>query len=103
MRRIWIALLVMAPCLFAHSDEKNSKEVSGGIVTNFLSESGSVKFGNGSSQQFVVTTLGAATGDLAGGLGVYIFSATAGPNNTLVAKVHHHWVSSAGLKTGAAL
>ena len=30
MRKIWIALLVMAPCLFAHGDQKNCKEVSGG-------------------------------------------------------------------------
>ena len=38
MRKIWIALLVMAPCLFAYGDEKNCKEVSGGIVTNVLNE-----------------------------------------------------------------
>jgi hypothetical protein len=44
MRKIWIALLVIAPCLFAHGDEKNCKEVSGGIVTNFLTESGTVNF-----------------------------------------------------------
>jgi hypothetical protein len=30
MRKIWIALLVMAPCLFARGDEKNCKEVSEG-------------------------------------------------------------------------
>jgi hypothetical protein len=91
MRKIWMALLVMAPCLFAHGDQKNCKEVSGGIVTNFLTESGTV---NG--QQFVFTTLGTATGDLRGGLGVYIFSITPGPNNSVVAKVHHHWVTDAG-------
>ena len=91
MCKIWIALLVMAPCLFAHGDQKNCKEVSGGIVTNFLTESGTV---NG--QQFVFTTLGTATGDLRGGLGVYIFSITPGPNNSVVAKVHHHWVTDAG-------
>jgi hypothetical protein len=27
MRKIWIALLVMMPCLFAHGDGKNCKEV----------------------------------------------------------------------------
>jgi hypothetical protein len=89
MRKIWIALLVMTPCLFAYGDEKNSKEVSGGIVTNILNESGTV---NGTN--FIATTLGTATGDLAGGLGVYIFSATSGPIS--VAKVHHHWVTNAG-------
>jgi hypothetical protein len=65
MRRIWIALLVMAPCLFAHDDEKNCKEVSGGIATNILNESGTF---NGMS--FGATTLGTATGDLKGALGV---------------------------------
>ena len=91
MRKIWIALLVMMPCLFAYGDGKNCKEVSGGVVTNFLPESGTV---NG--QQFIYTTIGTATGDLAGGLGVYIFSITPGPNNTVAAKVHHHWVTDAG-------
>jgi hypothetical protein len=97
MRKIWIALFVMAPCLFAHGDENNCKEVSGGIVTNFLTESGTVKFGTGSGngQSFVLTTLGTATGDLAGGIGVYIFSFTP-TGNTAVAKVHHHWVTEAG-------
>ena len=30
--KIWIAMLVIAPCLFAHGDQKNCEEVSGGIV-----------------------------------------------------------------------
>ena len=89
MRNIWIAFLMMAPCLFAQGDEKNCKEVSGGIVTNFLTESGKV---NG--QPFVFTTHGTATGDLAGGIGVYIFSFT--PGTIAFAKVHHHWVTEAG-------
>jgi len=38
MRKILIALLVMMPCLFAQGDDKNSKEVSGGILTNVLNE-----------------------------------------------------------------
>ncbi len=87
--KIWIAMLVIAPCLFAHGDQKNCKEVSGGIVTNFLTESGKV---NG--QPFVFATLGTATGDLRGGLGVYIFSFT--PGNPAIANVHHHWVTEAG-------
>ena len=94
--KIWITLLVLMPsCLFANGDENNSKEVSGGIVTNVLAESGTVS-GPGimNGPNFVATTLGTATGDLAGGLGVYIFSATNGPIS--VAKVHHHWVTVAG-------
>ncbi|MBV9275068.1 MAG: hypothetical protein JO333_14305 [Verrucomicrobia bacterium] len=90
MRNLWIALLVMTPCLFAYGGDNNCKEVSGGIVTNFLTESGTV---NG--QTFVFTTLGTATGDLAGGIGVYIFSFTP-TGTTAVAKVHHHWVTEAG-------
>ena len=95
MCKIWIALLVMAPCLFAHGDQKNCKEVSGGIVTNFLTESGTVNLADESGKQFIYTTLGTATGDLAGALGVYIFSITPGVNG-VVAKVHHHWVTDAG-------
>jgi hypothetical protein len=91
MRKLWIALFLMAPCLFAHGDENNCKEVSGGFVTNILNESGTV---NG--ETFIAATLGTATGDLAGGLGVYILSIAPGANNSTVAKVHHHWVTTAG-------
>jgi hypothetical protein len=90
MRNIWVALLVMTPCLFDYGGETNCKEVSGGIVTNFLTESGTVN-----NQPFVFTTLGTATGDLAGGIGVYIFSFTP-TGTTAIAQVHHHWVTEAG-------
>jgi hypothetical protein len=89
MRKIWITLLLTLPCLFAYGDETNCKEVGGGIVTNFLAESGTV---NG--QNFIFTTLGTATGDLAGGIGVYVF--TFNPGSTATAMVHHHWVTAAG-------
>jgi hypothetical protein len=92
MHKIWITLLVMTPCLFAYGGDKNCKEVSGGIVTNFLTESGTL---NGQpNQPFMFTTQGTATGDLAGGVGVYVFSFT--PGTTAVAKVHHRWVTEAG-------
>ena len=65
MRKIWIALLVMVPCLFAHGDQKNCKEVSGGIVTNFLTESGTVNSGR---NNMYLQLLGTATGDLKEGL-----------------------------------
>ena len=64
-------------------------------MTNFLTESGTVNFPHEGSKQFVFTTLGTATGDLAGGIGVYIFSFTPA-GNTAVANVHHHWVTDAG-------
>jgi hypothetical protein len=91
MRKIWIALLTLAPCLFAQGDEKNCKEVSGGIVTNVLAESGTV---NG--MNFVAASLGTATGDLRGGIGVYFLSITGVGTSNVVAKVHHHWVTEAG-------
>lgn len=40
MRKLSIAFLMMVPCPFAQGDEKNCREVSGGIVTNFLNEKG---------------------------------------------------------------
>jgi hypothetical protein len=83
MYKSGIALLVMMPCIFAHGDENNCKEVSGGAVTNFLTESETVNFANESGIQFIYTILGTVTGNLAGALGV-------------VAKVHHHWVTDAG-------
>jgi hypothetical protein len=95
MRKIWIALLVMMPCLFAQGDENQCKEVGGGIVTNFLAESGTVNSPNESNKTFIFTTMGTATGDLAGGIGVYIFSFTTA-GSSAVAKVHHHWVTNAG-------
>ena len=82
---------MMASCLFAQGDEKDSREVSGGIVTNFLNESGTV---NGI--HFVNETLGTATGDLKGGLGVYVLSLQPGPNGTTIFHNHHHWVTEAG-------
>ena len=74
MRKFWIALLVIAPCLFVYGDEKNCKEVSGGIVTNVLTESGSVTLPGETGENFVGTTLGTVTGDLRGAIGVYFFS-----------------------------
>ena len=91
MRKIWITLLLTLPCLFAYGDDNNCKEVSGGFVTNILNESG--MFADGT--KFIATTLGTATGDLAGGLGVYILSITQ-VNNKTVVKVQHHWVTTAG-------
>ena len=96
MHKIWIALLVIMPCLFAHGDETNCKQVSGGVVTNFLNESGSVNYGNEKGKQFIFTTLGTATGDLRGAVGVYIFSIAPGQNNGAIAKVHVHWVTESG-------
>ena len=42
------------------------------------------------------TTLGTATGDLRGGLGVNVLSVTPGANGSVVFHNHHHWVTEAG-------
>jgi hypothetical protein len=44
MRKIQITLFMMLPCLLASGDGSNCKEVSWGIATNFLTESGTVNF-----------------------------------------------------------
>ena len=82
-----------APCLFAQGGENEGRPVSGGIVTNFLYDSGEV---NGAS--FVNDTLGTATGDLKGALGVYVLSTqpAPGPSGTTKFHNHHHWVTEAG-------
>jgi hypothetical protein len=91
MRCLWLAVLMVTSSLVAYSDENNCREVSGGIVTNFLNESGTV-----SGTSFVNETLGTATGDLKGGLGVYVLSLQQGPNGTTIFHNHHHWVTEAG-------
>jgi hypothetical protein len=42
MCKISIAFLMMFPCLFVQGGDKNRQEVSGGIVTNFLNEKGTI-------------------------------------------------------------
>jgi hypothetical protein len=86
MRKIWIAFLMMVPCLFAQGSEKNCKEVGGAVLTNFLPTP---------EQGTKGTTLGTATGDLRGGLGVDALSINPGPNGTTVYHVQHHWVTEA--------
>jgi len=85
MRKIWITLLALAPCLFAQGGEKNCQEVGGGILTNFLS-----------TPAVGASTLGTATGDLRGGLGVVILSIKSGQNGSTVFHVQHHWVTERG-------
>lgn len=90
MGKIWIAFLMMTTCLFAQDNETDGRQVSGGIVTNFLNESGMV---NGS--HFQTETLGTATGDLKGALGVYVLNLQQA-NGVLMFHNHHHWVTEAG-------
>jgi hypothetical protein len=56
--------------------------VGGGILTNFLD---------------ATDTLGTATGDLSGGLGVSVLSVTPGSGGgPTIYHVHHHWVTTTG-------
>ena len=92
MRKLCLALVLMAPCLFAYGD---CKEISGSFITNLLGESGTVTI-NGKTLSFINETLGSATGDLAGAPGIYILKIGPGPNGSTQATVHHHWVTTAG-------
>ena len=57
------------------------QDVGGGITTNFIDATDS---------------LGSATGDLAGGLGVSVLGKASGPNGSIILHVHHHWVTVTG-------
>jgi len=84
MFKICTLLLIItpsvAPCLLAQG-ATHCKKVGGSISTNFID---------------AADTLGTATGDLKGGLGVHVLSVTAGPNGTTILHNHHHWVTETG-------
>jgi len=80
MRRILLSFLIVAPSLFAE-DTPHCKQVGGAILTNFIGPT---------------TTLGTATGDLRGGLGVNVLNVTPGPNGSAVFHNHHQWVTESG-------
>jgi hypothetical protein len=80
MRTIILALAMAAPALLA--DTPRCEAVGGAISTNFLDQS---------------STLGVATGSLAGALGVDIKGVSAGPSaGSLVFHNHHRWVTGSG-------
>jgi hypothetical protein len=79
MRIAALLFLITSPCLLAESAKCH--DVGGGITTNFVDST---------------DTLGTATGDLAGGLGVHILGQQAGPNGSLLIQVQHHWVTETG-------
>ena len=69
----------------ARGDAKNCKEVGGAILTN-----------SRSTPPVGASTLGTATGDLSGGLGVVILDIAPGQNGSTVFPVKHHWVTESG-------
>ncbi|MDE3167182.1 MAG: hypothetical protein KGN36_15370 [Acidobacteriota bacterium] len=80
MKRIIVTVLVCLPCLMAQNGVQ-CQTVGGAIATNFIDQT---------------STLGTATGDLAGGLGVNVLGVAAGPNGSTVFHNHHRWVTQAG-------
>jgi hypothetical protein len=80
MRKSLMIFVVMAPALLAQGGA-NCKNVGGAVLTNFLDPT---------------TTLGTATGDLKGGLGVTVLNVSPGPGGTVVFHNHHHWVTETG-------
>jgi hypothetical protein len=80
MHKSLMIFAVMAPALLAQGGA-NCKNVGGAVLTNFLDQA---------------TTLGTATGDLKGGLGVTVLSLSSGPGGTVLFHNHHHWVTEAG-------
>ena len=81
MRKLGWLFLAMAVCTLNAENPVKCHAVGGGITTNFVD---------------ATDTLGSATGDLAGGLGVHVVSQEAGPNGTLLITVQHHWVTESG-------
>lgn len=81
MRSALLSFLLLVPSLFAQGGA-NCHHIGGSILTNFIDQT---------------HTLGSATGDLRGGLGVSILAPpSAGPNGSIVFHNHHQWVTESG-------
>ena len=81
MRAALLSFLLIVPSLFAQGGA-NCHHVGGSILTNFIDQT---------------HTLGSATGDLKGGLGVNILAPPSpGPNGSIVFHNHHQWVTESG-------
>jgi hypothetical protein len=80
MLKAFVACVLGMACMAAQA-VTNCHHVGGTVSTNFLDST---------------TTLGSATGDLAGGLGVSIAGISNGPNGSVVFHNQHHWVTVEG-------
>ena len=85
MRSFGWLFLAAAVCSLNAQNPVKCHAVGGVITTNFVD---------------AADTLGSATGDLAGGLGVHVVEQQAGPNGTLLITVQHHWVTESGDTVG---
>jgi len=80
MKNVWMPFLILALGLCANG-ETHCQHVGGAVATNFIDSS---------------TTLGTATGDLKGGLGVSVLSFQPNPDGSLTFYNQHHWVTESG-------
>lgn len=80
LRTLLMLFLITPPCVLA-ADTAECRAVGGAISTNFIDQS---------------ATLGTATGDLRGSLGVDVLGVAAGPNGSTVFHNHHRWVTESG-------
>jgi hypothetical protein len=81
MRSALLSFLLIVPSLFAQGGA-NCHHVGGSILTNFIDQT---------------HTLGSATGDLKGGLGVNIIGPPiSGVNGSIIFHNHHQWVTDSG-------
>jgi len=80
MRKVFVVCLLATANLLARA-ASDCRGVGGTISTNFVSAS---------------ATLGSATGDLSGGIGVSVLSVTQNPDGTLTFHNQHSWVTASG-------
>jgi hypothetical protein len=97
MRKLWTAFLMMLSCLVAQGGER-CQEVGGSILANLLNETGDIVFSTDgnfgtTSVRFVNVALASATGDLRGGVVVYILTPSM-PSSTI--RAHGNWVTESG-------
>jgi hypothetical protein len=75
-------LILVAVLIWSmHAQGGTCHQVGGTISTNFTNSN---------------TTLGSATGDLRGGVGVDVLSVNPNPNGTVTFHNEHHWVTESG-------
>lgn len=79
MRKAIVMCLLGISCVLARAS--NCHPVGGTVSTNFTNSN---------------TTLGSATGDLKGGLGVNVLSVNPNSNGSLTFHNEHHWVTESG-------
>jgi len=84
VRTVLAACVLLSTSYSPAAEKKNCVSVGGTFSTNVG--------GFGAAN----TTLGVATGDLKGALGVEILGESVGANGTAIVTVQHHWVTDSG-------